>query len=256
MSYLPKFSGELDFPEHLKTLAEGYAIQLRHETRVWIFAAMLSFLCFAGTAEQVEVKELTTDKATNVSTVKTVEIVERYSFLGAKLGQVAFPVAGIAALLATFFVFTVATCQAQRAGELFRAALTRTTLKNEDDRDWLRAVAHVLYPSSVNRVYPLTHAKFLPVASSNVELGLKMVVCFVYYVVPLAGVFRLIAALPVGSQCPAAVVTLVLLVPWIAVLLIADYRWAAHNAQQTNKESRAGSAKPDEDLKKKGNPDR
>lgn len=128
-----------DIPDDLKTLAEACTIHYRGFSRLWAFAATVTFLVIASTPQN-----------------------GTFEMLGIHMSEALFyPVAAVFLIILNVN-YCSAHLQAYRIQEMFAARLKYCGADSIEftERDSLKDVAHALYAPAFTRLYPISH--FLP----------------------------------------------------------------------------------------------
>jgi len=150
----------------LKTLADAYSAHIRGSNRIWLIAATLSLFVVTPYIDQGQKVRFITHDINS---------------------EVLYPVSAVL-LSVMSLAFIIAHAQAIRAGEIYLNYLKTTQGKMLDgDIIMVNDAAHLLYTSSLNRVYPLTHY-LNPRIGVPTYIAVKLVFSLIYFCFPPFGV--------------------------------------------------------------------
>lgn len=184
-------------------LSDAYGIHIRALGKYWGLAASVAIVAFTADT--------------------TTSIVEIFGF---KLKAIYFYPACAAFGAILNFAYCISHLQAYRAGEVFRGYLSSIDASSTDftSKSKLLDAAHLLYPSAINRVYPVYH--FLPtIVSERFVKFLKLPVDLFVFLVPISGCFYAVTKIE-DSWWSLPIWSLVVISSLMSALLtISGVRW-------------------------------
>jgi len=196
-------------PSDLRAVGDAYSMHIRSFTRYWTLAAAVAVLSFTAAPSDGVI-----------------------SLFGLSLNAQNFYPVCSAFGAALNFAYCICHLQAYRSGEIFREYLAKINAAETPfaGRYSLLDAAHQLYPSGINRVYPVIH--FLPsfVKEKHVK-ALKLPVDLFVFATPISG--SVYSCLQVGAT-PIGFALWILLVPstlMSLVLIKAGIRWLLFTKQ-------------------------
>jgi len=154
-----------EIPENVTLVADGLSLQLRHTTRLWLFAATVAFVALTTSLDGEKAKFVTHEIN----------------------AAIFYPVCAVVLSL-VYPAFCASHQQAQRAARILAELLSNDELGEKKIAGWVtvKDIVHITYLPGLNRVYPLVHD--LPPTIRKVFYAvLQLLSSIVYYFFPIIG---------------------------------------------------------------------
>lgn len=155
-----------DLPPILKTLADGYTLQIRHTFKLWLFASTATVIVLTSPGDNATI-----------------------TFFGLAIpSSDFFPICAILLWL-LYISFCASHAQCLMVGELYQS-LVNDTLRNRQcypgSRVRMSDIAHMLYQPGIIRLFPITH--YVPQwARGTYYRWVKVLYDFAYLTFPAFG---------------------------------------------------------------------